>query len=771
MKQFCIALLLLVLTSYCNAQISGVVVDENNTPIQFADAVLMAADSSYIDGTITDEHGKYSFTHSEAKFLSISCVGYETSFFDIASDKAKLSKIILKPSSVELAEIKVSAGLPKTQIKDGALVTNVENTILSKMTDLTRMLGRIPGVRSSTNGIEVFGKGTPVIYINNVKMDDNSELHSLVPANIKNIEVITSPGAEYDAEVMSVIKITTIRPIDNGLSLESFTQYSQCDFAELYSTLNINYRYNKLDIIGEAEFETGHQEETTDRYITVNNSENLWEHYITENTIWIDHGMDLLLGFNYQFDINNFIGAKYKYTFDPKEYNEDISHPKVHKNGSLYDQLTRFTHSDIDPDHQNTLNLYYNGRISGMTIDFNTDIIAKKSGTSTTIDETSTDYEDRGIISDDDVKVRMYASKLVLGHSLWQGKLKFGGEYVYSDYKDSYLSRAEQWIPSADSRNRQTSSSAFLQYSHSLTDNLKLTAGLRYEHVDLKYSEDDILDEETSRYYDNCFPSVNLSYSPGDVQMSLSYAEKTRRPSYSQMRNSFWYVNRFSIEGGNPKLRPYFVKDLSYIMAWNFLQMGLSYKLYDDYVIGWYYIDDDNPEVLVSSPINITDRMPAFNFNIAVSPEIGIWNPSLDLQLNKQWLKLESCGTKQKLNDMRLTGDLDNIIYFDSGLMLELDVCFFTKGHEMSLYYANNYCTFDFCVGYTFFDNLDVTLGVADIFDTDKETIRYISPYGYENYDDKFVTRSMYLQVNYRFNPAKSKYKGTGAGMEEKERF
>jgi hypothetical protein len=139
--------------------------------------------------------------------------------------------------------------------------------------------------------------------------------------------------------------------------------------------------------------------------------------------------------------------------------------------------------------------------------------------------------------------------------------------------------------------------------------------------------------------------------------------------------------------------------------------------------------------------------------------------------LNKQWLKLESCGTKQKLNDMRLTGDLDNIIYFDSGLMLELDVCFFTKGHEMSLYYANNYCTFDFCVGYTFFDNLDVTLGVADIFDTDKETIRYISPYGYENYDDKFVTRSMYLQVNYRFNPAKSKYKGTGAGMEEKERF
>ncbi|MBO7439598.1 MAG: TonB-dependent receptor family protein, partial [Bacteroidales bacterium] len=452
-------------------------------------------------------------------------------------------------------------------------------------------------------------------------------------------------------------------------------------------------------------------------------------------------------------------------------YYKDLSHPEIHKNGSFYDQLTRYTYNDIDPDRQNTINMYYNGRISGLSIDFNTDVVVNNKSTNTIIDETSSDYEDRGIDSDDDINARMYATKLIFGHSLWQGNLNFGGEYVYSDYKDTYMSKAQQWIPSADSRNRQTSASAFVQYSRRLADNWKLSTGLRYEHVDMKYYEDDVLEDETSRKYDNFFPTVSLGFSPGDVEMSLSYAQKTKRPLYSQMRNSFWYVNRFSIEGGNPGLRPYFVKDLSYLLSWNFMQVELSYKLYDDYIIGWYYIDNDKPDVLVSSPINLADRMPALDLNISLSPEIGVWYPLLDFTLSKQWLKLESCGVTKKQNDLRITGTFDNSVYFDNGLMLELLTCFFTKGHEKSRYYANNYCTFDFSATYTFFGCLGVSMGVADIFDTNKETIKYLSPFGYEDFDDKFETRSFYLQIHYIFNPAKSKYKGTGAGIEEKERF
>jgi hypothetical protein len=36
---------------------------------------------------------------------------------------------------------------------------------------------------------------------------------------------------------------------------------------------------------------------------------------------------------------------------------------------------------------------------------------------------------------------------------------------------------------------------------------------------------------------------------------------------------------------------------------------------------------------------------------------------------------------------------------------------------------------------------------------------------------DTYDTKEFYIQIQYRFNPAKSKYKGTSAGNDEKERL
>ena len=57
--------------------------------------------------------------------------------------------------------------------------------------------------------ITVFGKGSPLIYINNKPMQSSEELKQLKSEDIKSIEVITSPGAEYNAEVEAVIRIKT----------------------------------------------------------------------------------------------------------------------------------------------------------------------------------------------------------------------------------------------------------------------------------------------------------------------------------------------------------------------------------------------------------------------------------------------------------------------------------------------------------------------------------------------------------------------------------
>ena len=193
MRIFIVTILILFSVTSFAQTITGGIFAESGSPVSFANIVLMSADSVFLSGTITDEDGKFSIDKSQnAKFLSVSCLGYETK---VLSVNDAFEKIVLKNSDLELQEITVSAGLPKTRIKNGAMVTDVQNTLLTKVGSTERMLGKIPGIVKTKDGFEVFGKGTPEIYINGVKVRDNNELENIAPENIKNVEVITNPGA------------------------------------------------------------------------------------------------------------------------------------------------------------------------------------------------------------------------------------------------------------------------------------------------------------------------------------------------------------------------------------------------------------------------------------------------------------------------------------------------------------------------------------------------------------------------------------------------
>ena len=73
------------------------------------------------------------------------------------------------------------------------------------------------GLRSSEEeGYTVFGKGTPIIYIDNRLLQGNTELERLSAADIEKVELITNPGAEYDATVKAVVRIRTVRGRNDG---------------------------------------------------------------------------------------------------------------------------------------------------------------------------------------------------------------------------------------------------------------------------------------------------------------------------------------------------------------------------------------------------------------------------------------------------------------------------------------------------------------------------------------------------------------------------
>ena len=71
-----------------------------------------------------------------------------------------------------------------------------------------------------------------------------------------------------------------------------------------------------------------------------------------------------------------------------------------------------------------------------------------------------------------------------------------------------------------------------------------LTLGMRYEHVAFDFDDHTDAARSISRSIDNVFPSLSFATRIGLLQMQLSYAVKTRRPSYYDLRSEVEYVSR-----------------------------------------------------------------------------------------------------------------------------------------------------------------------------------------------------------------------------------
>ena len=81
MKRNLLFIFVLLITPFAaKAQVKGIVYDENQKPIEFANVILMDADSTYMAGTVTDTNGKFDFQNDypKATLLQVSVLGYKT---------------------------------------------------------------------------------------------------------------------------------------------------------------------------------------------------------------------------------------------------------------------------------------------------------------------------------------------------------------------------------------------------------------------------------------------------------------------------------------------------------------------------------------------------------------------------------------------------------------------------------------------------------------------------------------------------------------------
>lgn len=756
-----------------SAQIlTGQVVGADKEPLPFANVVLLK-DSTFVNGVVTDDSGKFVFDQPSmsANRIKIAMVGYEDYLAPIAPT-GDFGTIMLMESSVMLDEVVVNANLPTTRLKGNAMVTNVENSVLSKLGTANDVLSHLPLVSESDGSFTVFGKGTPLIYINGKLVRNPTELSQLSSDNIRHVEVVTNPGAQYSSEVQSVIKIKTIPPKGEGFGANLYDHITASHFARNTTDISLNYRHNGLEIFGNGYFHIGKRlNRDLTEMITYGN--NTMHQSISSKAIGKFNDLYGKLGFCYQFLDNHSIGAYYRVGRE-KSDTQTLGLSNV----SLYTQSELTSSDEITFDwlkKENVrpvqeANLYYNGSFGKLDVDFNADFTQSKGNRNDDQFENNVKNpdNDRHIISEGFKKSRLLAEKLTLSYPVWNGNIEIGEEYTNSrlEYANSYYGAP---IDNSLTDIHEDNIAVFATLSQAFGA-LNISAGLRYEHVNYRYFEGNKLQEDQSKTYNKFFPTFSLSSPINKVNLSFSFTNKTRRPTYQQLDGGIEYINRFSYQCGNPKLRPTKMYLFQLMGMWKYFFAQLFVNHETDAIFWKTSAYKYEPAVKLLSFENVP-HYTQVQVAIGAQPTIGCWHPQPVIGMMKQFYNTIYREEKLSLGKPFFSFSLENLFSLPKNWTLGADFQFMTAGNGQNTFMKPTN-KIDLMVRKSFLNNnLSLTLYATDLLNnnSDRATM-YSGDIMTYNYN-QFESRSIRFAIRYKFNATRSKYRGTGAGDNEKSRM
>ena len=755
-------------THKTDRHLTGTIIDEQGQPIVYANiALLHPTDSTLLSGGVSNESGYFAIPYEQERVLArISYVGYKTIYR--LCDKPATGTIRMQPDNYTLNGITVKGHVPQYKMANEGLVTNVENTPLSQLGNAADVLKHVPGIMEKGDAYEVFGKGAPLIYINGRQIRDTKELEQLKSTDIKSIELITNPGAKYDATVGAVVKIQTVRKAGDGFSIDTWGRWQQGRKSHETGSLALNYRHNGLDVFASLWANKTRPLQLSEITQEVQ-ADTLWRQCNHLRSDIVRRSYSAEGGFNYQLSELHTFGAKYEFKFPSKADDTTTFTSDVTADGQFYDTWESKTVSQQKMTAGHKLNAYYIGSVGKLNIDWNFDYLHSGYNELSRIEETCQVQDDRLINAENKVRNSMFASKLTMTYPLFGGSLDFGAEYINTDRQDDYMS-PQHYVVSTYSTLKEQSISPYAEYSMMIPKTGMFTAGLRYEHVKFDYYDSGRLVEEQSRSYGNLYPSLSFATQLGKVQAQIAYSAKTTRPTYRQLSNDVFYANRYSLQSGNPLLSNSTIHNISLQGMWKFVQFSLDYTDERDAIITW--IDQDGQSNVTLVNYKNIRSLKSFTPMVALAPAFGIWHPQLSLGFRKQWLSQETTSGLVKLNKPVVFVQADNTFAFSNTLTGELDFLYQSPGHYENAYMDYHQTVLDLSLVKTFMNGrLSIKLAGEDLLDRNRGVSHVYNrrvQIWQSNYGDR---RRFVATIRYKFNTTRSKYKGTGAGNEEKKRL
>ena len=625
-KMRSILIIKLLMLSLCTfAQIKGIIREKDSKlPMEFVNVTLLSAsDSAFITGTTTDSLGMFIIPNTISNgIIRVSYIGCNTQFRQIVPEDS-VYNFFLQPNEKSLKEVIVKG---KTYLHTSkGIIANIASGPLAKLGNGLDVLSHLPFIINKNGNISVLGKGKPLIFINNRLVRNQSELHQINSSDIKQVKIITNPGAEYDATISAVIKIITKKPIGEGIGCFANAGLSMERKLSHYSGLNIKYRKKEFDVFADLRYNqtSAEAKQLSDR--------SLLTRQVNENMDMRTNAFSWngSVGLNYEHRDKVAMGAIYKYTSVPDETFTVDDYVEVKHLGRVRGFMSNDKRKSAIYSHYiNSYLSYYFTKDTYLKIDF--DYMNSSN-------ENNQDYflSSKEIHSKNHSNNMLYAYRAKVISPLVGGTLTSGTDGAFTTNKNRYSildgTTLRNSLSPTSNVAKQQLYSIFSEYEKSFGTHWDISMGIRFEYMNFNYYNNSNNSTKDSQKDKGFYPSTAINYKNNDVQMTLAYRYTTLRPSYFMLRNSVEYNNPYEYEGGTPNLLPQKTNMFSFSLGWKDLQVMANYSMMKNSTMYVYNRYNGSDSIAIFHTQNIKSNQ-TFDIALYYSPIwFKIWRPSFTI--------------------------------------------------------------------------------------------------------------------------------------------
>ena len=568
---------------------------------------------------LTDENGQFSQeVKGKGKFdIVFSSVGKEDLKMTITlgqENPLSLDTLYIKENATMLKGVEIVAQKPLVKMEVDKMSYNVAEDEDSKSNTVLDMLRKVPMVTvDGQDNITVNGSSSFKVYVDgmpNVMFSSNpSMVFKSMPATaVKSIEVMTNPGAKYDAEgaagVLNIVMNKQNPQAAQSLNGYNGTLRATAGNKQLGASAFINGQQGKLSYSANVMTSYNRPGNTNTEMEQIQDngmsqlltSESNVKTPFTMGSLSLGYQIDPMSTLNLTAQVNsmtmkssgtslttmggNSFGSDFSY-----KSTTDTKMSRTSFNGSI--DYQRFFNQEHTQSLALTYQLSYSPATTKMHNDFNT--------TSDYIDLTNR-------YSDNHDKTTNHTFQLDYTMPLGTGQtLSLGGKLQLHDAtSDSKYYLKDIYDPNTSSEYEYKNSilAGYGEYAGNF-NKLGVKAGLRYEYTwqDVKYHLGN--GEDFKKDYGSLVPTASLQYNLGvGSNLGLTYNMRISRPGISYLNPYVDKTNPIALSYGNPELDVEKNHNLSlvYNMFTSKLMVNLNlhHNFVDNAISQYSFYDSDN---------------------------------------------------------------------------------------------------------------------------------------------------------------------------------